>query len=146
MAESRTGAIIVIEHKVGLAEFIESGIQLDAEISTELLKTIFYPGTPLHDMAIVIRGDRMVAGRVQLPLAEIGTQDGIELGSRHRAAIGITSSSDAACIVVSEETGIISVASSGKLERNLTKERLRAILTTALGGESFYKNSKKNFV
>lgn len=141
MSQSRTGAIIVIEHKVGLAEFIESGVQLDSAISGELIKTIFYPGTALHDMAVVIRQDRIVAARVQLPLAEIGTQDGIELGSRHRAAVGITSTSDATCIIVSEETGIVSVAAGGRLVRNISANRLRDILMKAMSGERSAKNS-----
>jgi diadenylate cyclase len=143
MSQSRTGVIIVIEHQVGLGEFIESGIQLDSEISGELLKTIFYPGTPLHDMAVVIRGDRIVAARVQLPLAEVDTLDGFELGSRHRAAVGVTASSDATCIVVSEETGTISLASSGKLARNVSESQLRNHLLKAMGGEPFLKGRQE---
>jgi len=143
MSQSRTGVIIVIEHQVGLGEFIEGGIHLDSEISGELLKTIFYPGTPLHDMAIVIRGDRIVAARVQLPLAEVDTQDGFELGSRHRAAVGITASSDATCIVVSEETGTVSLASSGKLVRNVSESQLRSHLLKAMSGERFLKGQER---
>jgi diadenylate cyclase len=143
MSQSRTGAIIVIEHQVGLGEFIESGIRLDSAISGEILKTIFHPGTPLHDMAVVIRGDRIVAARVQLPLAEADTQDGMELGSRHRAAVGITSGSDATCIVVSEETGIVSLALRGKLTRDISQDQLRSHLAEAMGGERIFKNRKK---
>ncbi len=128
MSAARIGAIIVIERQVALGEFIETGVRLDARVTADLLKTIFYPGTPLHDMAVVVRGDRMVAARVQLPLAEAGSVDGIELGSRHRAALGITSGSDAACLVVSEETGAISVARDGKLIRNVTESQVRAYL------------------
>jgi len=126
----RTGAIIVIEKRVALGEFIESGVWMDSEVSSELLRTIFYPGTALHDMAVLIRGNRIVAASVQLPLAEEGSIAGVELGSRHRAAIGITSGSDAVCIVVSEETGSISIAEEGKLIRNVGEEQLRKVLTT----------------
>jgi diadenylate cyclase len=143
MSQSRTGAIIVIEHQVGLGEFIESGIKIDSTVSRELLRTIFYPGTPLHDMAVVIRGDRIVAARVQLPLVEAGVQDGFELGSRHRAAVGITGGSDATCIVVSEETGTISLATNGKLTRDVSEDGLRDHLLKTMGGERFWKNHKK---
>ncbi|MGA2172155.1 MAG: diadenylate cyclase CdaA [Sedimentisphaerales bacterium] len=133
LAASKTGAIIVIERRVALGEFIETGIRLDSNVSAELLKTIFFPDTPLHDMAVVIRGDRIVAAGVQLPLAEPGSVDGVQLGSRHRAAIGITAGSDAVCVVVSEETGIISLASDGKLVRSVSTEELRDTLAGAMG-------------
>ena len=132
LATTRTGAIMVIQQQVGLAEFIETGIKIDSKVTAELIKTIFYPGTSLHDMAIVIQGDRIVAARVQLPLAEAGAVDGIELGSRHRAAIGVTVSSDAIVIVVSEETGIISLAMNAQLIRNVDETQLRRHLTTAV--------------
>ena len=132
MSAARIGAIIVIERQVALGEFIETGVRLDARVTSDLLKSIFYPGTPLHDMAVVIRGDRMVAARVQLPLAEAGSIDGIELGSRHRAALGITSGSDATCLVVSEETGAISVAQEGSLFRNVTESQVRAYLANTM--------------
>jgi len=133
LAVARTGAIIVVERRVALGEFIETGIRLDSSVSAELLKTIFYPGTALHDMAVVIRGDRVVAAGVQLPLAEPGSVDGVQLGSRHRAAIGITAGSDALCVVVSEETGVISLARDGKLTRNLGAEQIRDALVGAMG-------------
>jgi diadenylate cyclase len=132
LAAARTGAIIVVERRIALGEFIETGVRLDSNITAELLKTIFYPGTSLHDMAVVIRGDRVVAAGVQLPLAEPGSVDGVQLGSRHRAAIGITAGSDAVCVVVSEETGIISLASDGKLVRNVSAEQLRDALAGVL--------------
>lgn len=137
MAATRTGALLVIEGQVGLGEFIETGVRLDARISAEIIKTIFYPGTPLHDMALVLRGDRLLAARVQLPLAESESAAG-SLGSRHRAALGIAGSSDALVIVVSEETGIISIASDGKLVRNVTESHLRKFLKEALeeGGQT----------
>lgn len=132
LSAGQIGAIIVIEKRVALGEFIEAGVGIDARVSCELLRTIFQPGTALHDMAVIIRGDRIVAARVQLPLTEIGSVDGIELGSRHRAAIGITSGLDASVIVVSEETGIISIAQNGKLTRDITESQLRKHLSSTL--------------
>ena len=133
LSATRTGAIVVIEGQVALGEFIETGAQLDALVSVDILKTIFYPGTSLHDMAVVVRGNRIVAARVQLPLAEaesiVGLAYGGELGSRHRAALGISLDSDALCVVVSEESGEISVAMDGKLNRNITETQLRLYLT-----------------
>jgi diadenylate cyclase len=131
MAAIRTGAIIVIPQQVALGEFIETGVRIDAKVTSELIKTIFYPGSPLHDMAMIIQGDRIVAARVQLPLAESSSRFG-QLGSRHRAAIGVTNSSDAIVIVVSEETGIVSVAIEGTLIRNVSEAQLRRHLTTAV--------------
>jgi len=132
LSAARIGAIIVLERQVALGEFIETGVRLDARVTADLLKTIFYPGTALHDMAVVIRADRIVAARVQLPLAEPGAMDGIELGSRHRAALGITAGSDATCLVVSEETGAISVARNGRLVRNVTEAQIRSYLTSTM--------------
>jgi diadenylate cyclase len=141
LSTTRTGAIIVVERQVALGEFVETGARLDALVSVDLLKTIFYPGTALHDMAVVIRDNRIVAARVQLPLAEADTvtaaaengritdiAHGGELGSRHRAALGITSGSDSVCVVVSEESGAISVALDGRLDRNITESQLRSHL------------------
>lgn len=137
LAGTRTGAIIVLEGHVALGEFVETGVRMDALVSADLIKTIFHAGTPLHDMALVVRDDRIVAARVQLPLAEAGTLKTIvegdsvraithegQLGSRHRAAVGITMGSDAICLVVSEETGAISIAKDGKLNRNLTESQV----------------------
>ena len=135
LSTSRTGAIIVVEKRVALGEFIETGVRIDARVSSELIRTIFQPGSVLHDMAVIIRCDRIVAAGVQLPLAEAESIEGIEgtrLGSRHRAAIGITADSDATCLVVSEETGIISIAHGGKLMRNVPESRLRVYLTSAM--------------
>lgn len=131
MAAERTGAIIVIPQQVAMGEFIETGVRVDAKVTSDLIQTIFHEGTPLHDMAMVIQADRIVAARVQLPLAEASNKFG-QLGSRHRAAIGVTSSSDAVVIVVSEETGIVSVAMDGNLIRNVSEAQLRRHLTTAL--------------
>ena len=131
MAAERIGAIIVIPQQVPLGEFIETGIRVDAKVTSELIQTIFHEGTALHDMAMVIQADRIVAARVQLPLAEASSKFG-QLGSRHRAAIGVTTTSDAVVIVVSEETGIVSVAMDGNLIRNVSEAQLRRHLTTAL--------------
>lgn len=149
LAATKTGALIVIEKRVALGEYIEIGVRIDAGVTAELLKTIFQPDTPLHDMAVIVRGDRVAAARVQLPLAEAGSVDGVELGSRHRAAIGITTGSDAICLVVSEETGTISLAQSGKLTRNITESQLRKHLTSAMDEmvpivEWFWRSPKKS--
>ena len=145
---ARIGAIIVIERRTALGEFTETGVRIDAIVTTELLKTIFYPDTILHDMAVIIRGDRIVAAGVQLPLAEPGTVYGFELGSRHRAAIGIAAGSDATCLVVSEETGIISIAQGGQLTRRVTESQLRTYLTATMREpapvlERFWKRPKR---
>ncbi len=144
----KTGAIIVIEKQVALGEFVETGVRIDARVTPELLKTIFRPGTPLHDMAVIIRGDRLIAARVQLPLAEAGSIDGFELGSRHRAAIGISTGSDASVIVVSEETGIVSIAENGHFTRNVDQNQLRQYLSHSFEqtmpiAERFWPFSKK---
>jgi diadenylate cyclase len=133
LSAAGTGAIIVIEKRVALGEFIETGIRIDAKVTGELLKTIFHPGSALHDMAVIIRDDRVVAARAQLPLAEAGSVDGVELGTRHRAAMGITAGSDATCLVVSEETGTISLAQDGRLNRNVNESELRKQLTSTMG-------------
>ena len=132
LSAARVGAIIVIENRVALGEFIETGVRIDAKVTADLLRTIFHPGTALHDMAIIIRGDRVVAASVQLPLAEAGSIGGVELGSRHRAAIGITTGSDATCLVVSEETGIVSLAKDGKITRNIDESALRKHLANVI--------------
>ena len=150
MAAARIGALIVIEKKVALGEFIETGIKIDAKVTAELLRTIFWPGTALHDMAVIIRDDRIVAARIQLPLAEPGSIDGVEFGSRHRAAIGITTTSDATVIVVSEETGIVSIAESGKLTRNVTESQIRKHLISTMDEitpavEKFWRFGKRRY-
>lgn len=132
LSAARIGAIVVIEKRVALGEFIETGVRVDARVTAELIKTIFQPGTALHDMAVIIRGDRIVAARVQLPLAEAGGISGSGLGSRHRAAMGITTGSDAICLVVSEETGIVSLAENGKLIRNMHESKLIERLASRL--------------
>lgn len=132
MSDSRTGAIIVIERRVALGEFVETGVRIDARVSAELLKTIFHEGTALHDMAVIIHGDKIVAAAVQLPLSEADKVGDMELGSRHRAAMGMSSGCDASVIVVSEETGIISIATNGKLVRKVDESQLREHLMNAI--------------
>ena len=117
-SKDRTGALIVLERETSLTDMTESGTVVDAEISAELLGNIFYEGSPLHDGAVIIRGDRIFAAGCVLPLSQNKTI-GKELGTRHRAGIGITEHSDAVALIVSEETGIISMAVDGKLSRFL---------------------------
>jgi diadenylate cyclase len=134
LATRRIGAIIVIERQIGLRNYIEGGIPLDATITFDLLATIFQPGSPLHDGAVIVQGDRVAAAACFLPLS-INPRVSRELGTRHRAALGITEENDAVAIVVSEESGNISVALAGALERDLSQERLRDRLKTLLTGE-----------
>lgn len=127
LSEIRTGALIVIEQETGLRDYISSGIPIDSLISSALLENIFVVNTPLHDGAVIIRRDRIVAAACVLPLTEHEVRK--ELGTRHRAAIGITESSDAIAVVVSEETGNISLSINGRLTRNYNGERLKLVLT-----------------
>ncbi len=131
MAEKRIGALIVIEKKTPLGDIIESGVVIDSRFSRELLETIFYPNTRLHDGAVIIRGDKIAAAGCILPLA-VGVPSKWNLGTRHRAAIGITEETDALAIVVSEERAIISVAISGKLIPDLDEVRMRRVLSKVL--------------
>jgi diadenylate cyclase len=127
MAERKHGALIVFEGSTGLADAVERGVPLNAVLSTELLTTIFYPNTSLHDGAVIIRGDTVAAASCVLPLTQRELSDS-QLGTRHRAAIGITEQSDAMTVVVSEETGSISVARNGRILR-LDSNRLRKLLS-----------------
>ena len=127
LSQNRIGALIVYEKSTGIQEFIETGIKIDGVVSTEFLVNIFVPKSPLHDGAVIIRGDRVAAAGCFLPL----TQDtGVEkeLGTRHRAALGLTEVSDAIVIVVSEETGVISTARNGQLARHHDEKTLRDLL------------------
>lgn len=123
-SQNQTGALIVIEREIGLRTYIESGVPLDAHLSYDLLATIFRPSAPLHDGAVIVQGDRVAAAACFLPLSMnpiLSTQ----LGTRHRAGIGVTEETDAIAVIVSEETGAISIAVGGKIERDLTVEELR---------------------
>ncbi len=128
MSEEKTGALIVVERDIGLRTFVESGVALDARVSRDLLCAIFHPGGAMHDGAVVVQGDRVAAAACFLPLTT-NPQLSRRLGTRHRAAIGVTEETDAVAIVVSEETGHISVASRGDLEPNVSIERLQSWLT-----------------
>ncbi len=134
LSRERIGALIVIERQVGLNDVIQTGRRVEGLASADLLRTIFYPGTPLHDLAAVIRGDRVVAAGCLLPLTERRDVRGL-LGTRHRAALGLSETTDAVVIVVSEETGAASLAVDGRLYSNLTpdnmKQRLLQILAPA---------------
>ncbi len=136
LATSRIGALIVIERSVSLHNVAESGVRLDARISYDLLVTIFNPSTPLHDGAVVIRNEKISAASVFLPLTK-NPEISRELGTRHRAAIGITEDTDAVVIVVSEETGIISFAESGQIRRNLDAATLRVLLLRSVGKSAY---------
>ena len=124
LSSKRTGALVVIERSIGLRNYIEGGIPLDARLTYDLLVSIFQPTSPLHDGAVVVQGDRIAAAACFLPLS-INPRLSRELGSRHRAALGITEENDAIAIVVSEETGVISLVMNGDIERGLTPEQLR---------------------
>ena len=124
LAQQRVGAIFVIEREIGLRNYIESGIPLDATLTYDLLVAIFHPGSPLHDGAIILQEGRIAAAACFLPLT-VNPRLSHDLGTRHRAAIGLTEESDAAAVVVSEETGQISLALDGEIERGLSPDELR---------------------
>ena len=124
IAASRHGALIVLERETGLADLAESGIALHADLRAELLATIFHHGTALHDGAVIVSGQRILAAGVLLPLSQ-NVVDSERYGTRHRAAIGISEQSDAVIVVISEETGSISLVIRGRIERNLTEDQLR---------------------
>ncbi|MGH9901611.1 MAG: diadenylate cyclase, partial [Pyrinomonadaceae bacterium] len=128
---TKTGALIVIERSVGLKNVTDGGVQMDAELSYDLLVTIFNPATPLHDGAVVVRGHRVAAAACFLPLT-LNPLLSKDLGTRHRAAIGITEDSDAVAVVVSEETGLISFVQGGQIRRGLDATKLRAAIQEAL--------------
>lgn len=130
MSERRHGAIIVIERETGLEEYIATGERIDAECSTQLLQNIFFPNSPLHDGAVIIRENRVVAASCTLPLSE-RTDSGYQ-GTRHRAALGISERTDAVTVVASEETGNISIAANGRMISKLDGPRLRGILRSLL--------------
>jgi len=132
LAADKIGALIVIERETGLQDAAETGVMIEADLSVELLGTIFTPRSPLHDGAVIVRGDRIVAAGTVLPLSE--TQIYRErFGTRHRAAVGITEGTDALAVVVSEETGAISLVVRGRIVRHLDEDRLRGALVTQLG-------------
>jgi len=143
MSEVRHGGLFVVERNTGLQDVIETGIPVDARVSPELLEGIFFPNSPLHDMAVVLRDERVVAAGCVLPLASDLPANSRNLGTRHRAAIGITEQTDALTVVVSEETGDISIGLAGRLTTVADERRLRAVLEWLLSGSataSFARN------
>ncbi|MDI6856904.1 MAG: diadenylate cyclase CdaA [Dehalococcoidia bacterium] len=131
LAERRHGALLVLERETGLQDYIDTGVRVDAAPSAELLEGIFYPNSPLHDGAVILRENRVIAAACTLPLAEDARHG--QMGTRHRAALGITERTDAISVVVSEETGQICLASDGRMLHRLDEGRLRASLISILG-------------
>ena len=133
LSEQRTGALIVFERETGLENVAATGIRINGEITAEFLATIFYTGAPLHDGAVIVRDQRIVAAGCVLPLAD--TLPGVgRMGTRHRAALGLTLQGDAVVLIVSEETGLISLAHGGRIYRGLDTNQLRDMLVALLGG------------
>ena len=132
LASQKTGALIVIERNVGLKNVIDGGVQLDAELSYDLLLSIFNTASPLHDGAVVVRRHRIAAASCFLPLT-LNPRLSRDLGTRHRAAIGVTEDTDAVAVVVSEETGLLSFVQSGEIKRGLDATKLREAVLEALG-------------
>src|SRR5215831_5891695 len=135
LASHQTGALIVVERDIGLKNYIESGIAIDAALSYDLLVTVFNPSVPLHDGAVIIQNGRVAAGACFLPLT-VKPRLSKELGTRHRAAIGVTEETDAVAIIVSEETGAISFAHDGEMERFLDGDRLKSRLRDVIERKS----------
>lgn len=135
LADRRYGSLIVVEREVHLDEYIETGVKLDAQLTPELLMQIFFINTPLHDGAVILREDRIIAAACVLPLSASGTLSRSperKMGLRHRAALGISEVSDSVAIVVSEETGVISIAHNGRVIRRLDQNRMRNIMSAML--------------
>jgi diadenylate cyclase len=132
LSKNRIGALVAIEREVGLGEYVENGCRIDAQLTSELLETIFYPGSALHDGAVILQQDRAAAAGCLLPLTDDTTLSK-SMGTRHRAAIGIAEETDAVALVVSEETGKISIAVNGKLTSDLTRDTLHKLLTDLYG-------------
>ncbi len=127
MAENKIGGLIAIERQVGLSSYVERGVRLDCEVTAEMIKTIFWPGTPLHDGAIVIRRQRITAAGCLFPLSDNPTFSAV-LGTRHRAGIGVTEESDAVVLIISEQTGRISLAVKGAIQQDLDERSLQRAL------------------
>lgn len=141
LSRRRIGALVAIERDIGLGGITDSSTRLNAEVSAALLNTIFWPNSPLHDLGVIISQGRVAYAGVQFPLAESGDLDR-ELGSRHRAAVGLSQECDAVVMVVSEETGDISIAHNGQLLRKLAPDALRTLLTDLLGGSAKEKEQE----
>ncbi len=146
MAQDRHGGLMVVERDTGLQDVIETGVPVDARVSPELLAGIFYPNSPLHDMAVVLRDDRVVAAGCVLPLSNELLDGARNIGTRHRAAVGITEQTDALSVVISEETGTISVAVGGRLTSVADDRRLRAVLEWLLSPNGVVQRETKGEV
>ncbi len=142
MSDKQIGALIVLERETKLGEITKTGTVLDAEVTTELICNIFFPKAPMHDGAVIIKEGRVLAAGCILPLTGRNNNVSSELGTRHRAAIGMSESSDAIVVIVSEETGAISVAEKGRLQRNISGGDLRELLTKTFVKENDKDNSK----
>jgi diadenylate cyclase len=142
LAARKIGAIIVVERQIGLRNYIEGGIPLDATITYDLLASVFQPGSPLHDGAVIVQGDRVAAAACFLPLS-VNPRVSRDLGTRHRAALGLTEENDAVAIVVSEETGRVSLAIDGNLEGGLSADALRARLVALLGPARLQREARE---
>jgi len=142
LSRAHIGAIIVIERGDSLGDLTRSGVQLDARLEPRLLESLFWPNSPLHDLAVVVHGNRIVAASVELPLAG-GEVDATAHGARHRAAVGVTLDTDALVVVVSEETGLIRLAERGSLGDPIDRERVGEALTRRLGGASRTQRRKE---
>ena len=134
LSGQRHGALIVFERETGLQDYIDTGIPLNSAVTPNLLMTIFYPGTALHDGAVIIKDDKILVAGAVLPLGGSTTADTLSLGTRHRAALGVTETTDAIVVVVSEETGLISLAYNGELIRGIDQKRLEQLLS------AFFRN------
>lgn len=145
MSSRRIGALIVLERDTKIGDIVRTGCEIDSKVSSELLINIFIPNTPLHDGAVIIREDRIVAARCILPLTH-NDMLSREFGTRHRAALGLSESSDAAVIVVSEETGKISFTLNGNMSRNYTEETLKKAIMKVLSSDSNKAENNKLFV
>lgn len=148
LAEKKIGALIVLERKTGLKDIVETGICLNSEVSYELLMNIFIPNTPLHDGAVIVRGASILAASCFLPLTD-NNKISMELGTRHRAALGISEKSDCVVIVVSEETGFVSLCERGIITRDISKEDLLNYLVknfVSLSNQSSFKDIIQNML
>ncbi len=141
LSRRKFGGLIAIERDVPLGSLAETATRLNAEVSASLLNTIFFPNTTLHDLGVIISGGRIMWANVQFPIAEVGDVDA-GLGARHRAAVGLSQETDAVIVVVSEQTGDVSIAERGVLTRKITPDRLRGLLQDLLGGRG---EASRNF-
>jgi diadenylate cyclase len=135
MSQHQHGALIVLERTIGIRSFIDTGEPINAHVSVNLLRSIFFPRSPLHDGAVIMKDNIILAARCTLPLSSQTSFDNMPLGMRHRAGLGITEQTDVICLIVSEETGSISIAEEGKLYRGLSRESVRKYLTKRLEPE-----------